>query len=89
MLYRLTFNITRDGYLRVAGSAKGTPLVSAIHLNEEVLAVAVKTAQIAPFQTLRILEAARDARKQPEIDVYCEAVEISQRQIDVLCLQRA
>jgi hypothetical protein len=89
MLYRIAFNITGDGYLRVTGVASGTPALSAIHLNDQVFAAAVKKAQMAPFQTLRLLEAAREARKKPGIDVCCETVELSQSQIDVLCLQRA
>jgi hypothetical protein len=87
MLYRLAFNIMGDGYLRVTGVAKGLPVVSAIHLNDKVFAVAVRAAQLAPFQTLRLLEAARAARNQPGIDIYCEAVELNQKQIDVMCLQ--
>ena len=87
MLYRLTFNLTTDGYLRVNGFAKDLPAVSAIHLDDKVLAAAVKSAQLAPFQTLRLLEAAREARMQPGIDICCEAVELTQKQVDLLCLR--
>ena len=87
MLYRLAFRITSDGYLRVTGVAKDSPEISAIHLNDKVFVAAVKAAQMAPFQTLRLLEAAREARSQAGIEIHCEAVELNQRQIDELCLQ--
>ena len=87
MLYRLTFNLSTDGYLRIVGIAKDLPVVSAIHLTDKVLAEVVRTAQIAPFQTLRLLEAAREARLQPGIDICCEAVELTQKQVDLLCLR--
>ena len=88
MIYRLTFQVTSDGYLRVTGVAKGLPfLVSAIHLNNDVLAKVVRTAQMAPFQTLRLLEAAREAQMQPGIDICCEAVDLTEKQVDLLCLR--
>jgi hypothetical protein len=89
MHYRLAFNITHDGYVRVtAAAAQGQPVVSAIHLNDQVLSVAIRAAGMAPLQTLRILEAARGARKQPGIEICCEVVELNPRQLDMLCLQR-
>lgn len=87
MLYRLAFGITSDGYLRVTASAKGQPNLSTVHLNDKVFAVAAQTAQLAPFQTLRILEAARDARRQPGIDICCETVELTEKQMEHLCLR--
>jgi hypothetical protein len=42
---------------------------------------------MAPFQTLRLLEAAREARKQPGVDIYCEAVELNPEQVAAMCLQ--
>jgi hypothetical protein len=87
MVYRLVFDLTSDGYLRVTGAAKDLPEVSAIYLNDEVFGASVRAAQIAPFQTLRLLEAAREARIQPGTDICCEAVELSQKQIDLLCLR--
>jgi hypothetical protein len=87
MVYRLVFNLTSDGYLRVTGATKDLPEVSAIYLNDEVFGSSVRAAQIAPFQMLRLVEAARDARIQPGIDICCEAVELSQRQVDLLCLR--
>ena len=87
MVYRLVFNLTSDGYLRVTGAAKDLPVVSAIHLNDEVFGASVRAADMAPFQTLRLLEAAREARIQPGIDICCEAVELSQKQVDLLFLR--
>ena len=87
MHYRLAFGITDDAYLRVTAAAPGQPVVSAIHLNDEVLAVAVRKAEMGPLQTLRILEAATEARKQPGVEVCCEVVELTPRQLDLLCLQ--
>jgi hypothetical protein len=86
MLYRLAFSVTTDGYLRVTGCAKGTPRLSAIHHSDAFTAL-VSVAGLAQFLTLRILEAARQAWIEPGIDVCCEAVELNQRQIEVLCLQ--
>lgn len=87
MVYRLTFNVMLDGYLRVTGVAKDLPVVSAIHLNDEVFGAAVKSAQMAPFQTLRLLEAAREARNQPGMDICCEAAELTEKQVDLLGLR--
>jgi hypothetical protein len=87
MLYRLTFNLRLTGTCGFTGIANDLPLGSVIHLNDKVLAAAVGAAQMAPFQTLRLLEAAREARMQPGIDICCEAVELTQRQVDQLCLR--
>jgi hypothetical protein len=87
VIYRLAFGITGDGYLRVTGSAKGALDAAALYLNDQVFAATVKTAGMAPFQTLRLLEAARQARLEPNLDVCCEAVELTQNQIDALCLR--
>jgi hypothetical protein len=84
MLYRLTFDFTIDGHLRVTGIAEGRAVVSAIHLNDKAFAAAVKTADMAPFQTLRLLEAAREARNQPGTEICCEAVELNQKQLDLI-----
>jgi hypothetical protein len=87
MQYRLAFKITDDGYLRVTGTAKDCPAISAIHLNDRVFAAAVKAARMAPFQTLRLLEAAREARSQPGIEICCESVELNQEQRDEMYLR--
>ena len=87
MQYRLSFKITADGYLRITGTAKDYPAISAIHLNDTVFAAAVKAARMAPFQTLRLLEAAREARSQQGIEICCESVELSQEQMDEMYLQ--
>jgi hypothetical protein len=42
---------------------------------------------MAPFQTLRLLEAAREAGKQPGVDICCEAVELTQEQAEAMCLR--
>ena len=84
MLYRLTFDFTIDGHLRVTGVAEGRSVVSAIHLNDKAFGAAVKAAEIAPFQTLRLLEAAREARNQPGTEICCEAVELNQKQLDLI-----
>jgi hypothetical protein len=42
---------------------------------------------MAPFQTLRLLEAAREAGKQPGVDVCCEAVELTLEQVEAMCSQ--
>ena len=88
MLYRLAFGITSDGYLRVSASASSSPdILSTIHLNDEVFASAVRAAGIGALETYRIVEAAREARSNPDLDICCEAINLSQRQIDVLCLR--
>ena len=48
MLYRLTFDFTIDGHLRVTGVTEGLAMVSATHLNDKAFATAVKSADIAP-----------------------------------------
>jgi hypothetical protein len=55
MLYRLTFDFTIDGHLRVTGIAEGRAVVSAIHLNDKAFAAAVKTADMAPFQAATVI----------------------------------
>ena len=88
MLYRLAFQMTGDGYLRVTGVARDSSFaVSALHLNDTVFGSAVRAAQMAPFQTLRLLEAAREAGKQPGVDICCEAVELTPEQVEAMCLQ--
>jgi hypothetical protein len=89
MLYRLAFQMTGDGYLRVTGVARdSSSAVSALHLNDKVFGATVRAAQMAPFQTLRLLEAAREAGKQPGgVDVCCEAVELTPEQVEAMCLQ--
>jgi uncharacterized protein len=56
MLYRLAFQMTGDGYLRVTGVARDS---SVLHLNDKVFGAAVRAAEMAPFQALRLLEAAQ------------------------------
>lgn len=87
MLYRLAFGITDDGYLRVTASATGTHELSTIYLNDDVFASAIQAARITPFQTLRMLEAAREARLHRGIDICCEAVELTDKQIEKMCLR--
>jgi hypothetical protein len=72
MLYRLAFQITEDGYLRVRGVARNSSAVSALHLNEKVSAQRYEPPKWHPSQTLRLLEAAREAGKQPGVDICCE-----------------
>jgi hypothetical protein len=88
MLYRLTFGITGDGYLRVTAFGKGrSEISSTIDLNERIFADIVKTAKLTPFQSMRLLEAAREARNQSGIDICCEAVELNETQVERLCLR--
>lgn len=84
MFYRLTFDITTDGHLRITGEAEDRAVFTAIHLNDKVFATVVRAADIAPFQTLRLLEAAREARNQPGVEICCEAVELNQKQVSVI-----
>jgi hypothetical protein len=87
MLYRLAFGITDEGYLHVAGTSQGSSAVSAIHLNDSVFTTIVKAAGLAPFRTYRLIEAARDARLHPENDICCEAVELTEAQLEALGLR--
>ena len=89
MLYRLAFQMTGDGYLRVTGVARDSSVISALHLNDKIFGAAVRAAQMAPFQTLRLLEAAREAGKQPGVDICCEAVELTQEQAEAMCLRNS
>jgi hypothetical protein len=87
MLYRLAFGITNEGYLRIVGSAEGSPTVSAIHLNDHVFTAVVKDAGLAPFRTYRLLEAAREARVHPDLEICCETVELTAAQLEALCFR--
>jgi hypothetical protein len=87
MFYRLAFNITHDGYLKVMASAKGFPGCSAVHLNDSVFAAVVNAAGFGPLQSLRLIEAAREARIYPDLEICCEVVELSDQQLQTLCLQ--
>lgn len=49
--------------------------------------ISIRSAQMAPFQTLRLLEAAREAGKQPGVDICCEAVDLTPEQVEAMCLQ--
>lgn len=89
MLYRLTFGITHEGYLRVVGFSEGSPAVSAIHLNDNLFTAVVKAAGLAPFGTYRLIEAAREARIHPDNDICCEAVELTEAQREALCMRVA
>jgi hypothetical protein len=88
MLYRLTFGITREGYLRVVAFSEGSQAASAIHLNDNLFTAVVKAAGLAPFRTYRLIEAAREARLHPEDDICCEAVELTEVQLEALCLRK-
>jgi hypothetical protein len=66
MLYRLTFNITDDGYLRVTAAAPGQAVISAIHLSGAVLSIAIGDAGISPLQAVRMLKAVGEARAHRE-----------------------
>jgi hypothetical protein len=87
MLYRLAFGITDEGYLRVVGTSQGSPALSAIHLNDSVFTAAIKAAELGPIRTYRLAEAAREARRYPEIAIFCEAVELTEAQLEALCLR--
>lgn len=86
MLYRFTFTATSGGTLRVTGVASGWSMVLAIHSNDRALISAVKAANITPFQRLRLLEAVVEARRQPGVDICCEAVKLTEKQVELLGL---
>ena len=56
MLYRLAFQVTADGYLRVTGVARDSSVLSALHLNDRMLQpIAVnleEIVQIEPFRSV-------------------------------------
>jgi hypothetical protein len=83
----MAFGITSDGYLRVTASAKGRSEISTIHLNVDVFAVIVESAGLTALQTVRILEVVLEALKQPGVEVCCETVELSDNQVQRLCLR--
>jgi hypothetical protein len=87
MLYRLAFGITDEGYLRVVGYSEGSPAVCAIHLNDSVFTAAIKAAELGPIKTYRLAKAAREARLHPGIAIFCEAVELTEAQLEALCLR--
>jgi hypothetical protein len=52
MIYRLTSIRTKDGYLKITASIKGTPSLNAIHLNPDVLAVASRLVGVSEQDVL-------------------------------------
>jgi hypothetical protein len=88
MIYRLAFDITSEEYLRVTGYAQDrSEIVSAMYISDTIFGVACRTAGLAPFQILRRVEAAREARKESGLDVCCEAVELNRTHVEIMCLR--
>jgi hypothetical protein len=56
-------------------------------LNAPVFDKVVKAAGLAPFQKYRLIEAAREAFLHSDIELCCEAVELTELQREALCLQ--
>jgi hypothetical protein len=84
MTYRLAFIRTPDGYLKVTASAKGAPLLAAIHLNPDVLVAAARIANMSEEEIFDLSWTAKRAWENEGLDVCCEAVNLEPDQLESL-----
>ena len=81
MIYRLAFLHTKDGYLKITAAAKGTPTLTAIHLNPEVFGASARIANLSAEQIENLRGTAERAWPDDGIDVCCEAIELEADQL--------
>jgi hypothetical protein len=84
MIYRLAFIKTQDGYLKVTASAKGTPVLVAIHINPHVLTVAARLAEIREQDIHELSSTASKAWVTDGLDVCCEPIDLDSDQLTSL-----
>jgi hypothetical protein len=84
MIYRLAFMKTEDAYLKITASAKGTPVLVALHLNPQVLTVAARLAEVSEQDVHDLGSTASKAWAEEGLDVCCEAIELDSDQIKSL-----
>jgi hypothetical protein len=84
VIYRLAFIKTKDGYLKITASAKGSPVLVAIHLNPHVLNVAARLAGIGEQDIHELSSTASKAWVEESLDVCCEAIDLDSEQIKSL-----
>ena len=81
MIYRLAFIRMQDGYLKIIASAKGTPALTAIHLNPSVLKAAAQVAGLCEKDVSDLIRTAEEAWIEEGLDVCCEAIDLDSEQI--------
>jgi hypothetical protein len=86
MLYRLSFQTSKNQYLLVRSFAGDGSSLSAVQLNAEVFAVALLNANIPEPKRTEIMLAAQTAWRNPGMDVCCEQVKLTRKQLEILCL---
>jgi hypothetical protein len=84
MIYRLAFRKTKDAYLKITASAKGTPVLVAIHLDPHVLTVAARLAGVGEQDVHELSSTGSKAWVADGLDVCCEAIDLDSDQIKSL-----
>src|ERR1700733_12166416 len=84
MTYRLAFIRTADQYMKVTASAKGTPTLTAIHLDPDVLVTAARLANLSEEEVFDLSWTAKRAWENKGLDVCCEAINLEPEQLEIL-----
>jgi hypothetical protein len=84
MIFRLAFVKTQDAYLKVTASARGAPVLVAIHLNPHTFAIAARLAGVKEQDTHELGNAASKAWEETGMDVCCEAIELDSDQLTTM-----
>ncbi len=81
MIYRLAFVKTKDGYLKIMASAKGTPALVAIHVNPHMLAIAARLAQVKEEDVQQLISMSSKAWVEEDLEFCCEAIDLEPEQL--------
>jgi hypothetical protein len=84
MIYRLAFARTKDEFLKITASAKGTPVFTAIHFNPHVLAAAARIADVSENDVHELSSTASKAWSSEGLDVCCETINLNSDQLKIL-----
>lgn len=81
MIFRLGFVKTKDAYLKVTASAKGAPVLVAIHTNPQVLTLAARLAGVDEEHIQELASTASKVWAEDDLDFCCEAIELNSDQL--------
>jgi hypothetical protein len=81
MIYRLAFVKTKDAYLKIAASAKGTPVLVAIHLDPHMLTVAARIAKVREEDIRELISMSSKAWAENDLEFCCEAIDLEPEQL--------
>jgi hypothetical protein len=84
MIYRLAFIKTKDGYLKLTASAKGTPVLVAIHLNPHMLTEAARIAKLKQEDVQELISTSSKAWAEDDLEFCCEAIDLEPEQLKTL-----